>query len=75
VDSLLPVDFVEAVENDNFALEEPPSDAYRNNGMPFNSTDQPDFERQEQIVTEIKKKLRTTASDNRTERPTSRVRT
>jgi hypothetical protein len=39
-----PWDFVEAVESGDFALEEPPSDAYRNDGVPFNSTDDPDFD-------------------------------
>ena len=39
-----PWDFVSAVESGDFALKEPPSDAYRNDGVPFNSTDQPDFE-------------------------------
>ena len=39
-----PWNFVEAVEDDDFALEEPPSDAYRNDGVPFNSTDNPDFD-------------------------------
>lgn len=40
----LPWRFVEAVESGGFHLEEPPSDAYRNDGVPFNSTDDPDFE-------------------------------
>lgn len=40
----LPWDFVEAVENGDFALEEPPDDAFRNDGVPFNSTDDPDFD-------------------------------
>lgn len=40
----LPWKFVEAVESGDFALEEPPSDAYRNDGVPFNSTDDPDFD-------------------------------
>ncbi|MDS0280551.1 hypothetical protein [Haloarcula onubensis] len=39
-----PWDFVKAVESGDFALEEPPSDAYRNDGVPFNSTDNPDFD-------------------------------
>jgi len=39
-----PWDFVEAVKSDEFHLEEPPSDAYRNEGVPFNSTDDPDFD-------------------------------
>ncbi|WP_193365032.1 adaptin protein [Natrinema altunense] len=39
-----PWDFVEAVESGDFALEEPPSDAYRNDGVPFNSTDDPGFD-------------------------------
>jgi len=37
-----PWDFVEAVESGDFALEEPPSNAFRNGGVPFNSTDDPD---------------------------------
>jgi len=36
-----PWDFVEAVEHGDFALEEPPGDAYRNDGVPFNSTTTP----------------------------------
>lgn len=55
----VPWDFVEAVESGDFAIEEPPSNAYRNDGVPFNSTDNPDFEVREQTVTEIKKKLST----------------
>ena len=39
-----PWDFVEAVESGDFALEEPPGAAYRNDGVPFNSTDNPDFD-------------------------------
>jgi len=55
----LPWKFVEAVENSDFALEEPPSDAYRNNGVPFNSTDQPDFEADQKCeLRQIQKRLR-----------------
>jgi|APHM01.1.fsa_nt_gi hypothetical protein len=43
-----PWDFVEAVENGEFALDEPPEDAYRNDGVPFNSTDDPDFSHEKQ---------------------------
>jgi len=39
-----PWEFVEAVEVGDFALEEPPEDAFRNDGVPFNSTDNPDFD-------------------------------
>jgi hypothetical protein len=39
-----PWEFVEAVENGEAGVEEPPSDAYRNDGVPFNSTDDPDFD-------------------------------
>lgn len=56
-----PWDFVETVEDDDFALEQPPSDAYRNEGVPFNSTDDPDFEVQQYTMGEIKQELRTPA--------------
>jgi len=55
-----PRDFVEAVESGDFALEEPPSDAFRNDGVPFNSTDQPDFEYdQQRELRQIQKRVRT----------------
>jgi len=55
-----PWDFVEAVESGDFALEEPPSDAYRNEGVPFNSTNQPDFEYdQKRELRQIQKRVRT----------------
>ncbi|WP_202932602.1 hypothetical protein [Halorussus salinus] len=55
-----PWEFVAAVESGDFALEEPPSDAYRNDGVPFNSTDQPDFEYdQKRELRQIQKRLRT----------------
>jgi len=58
-----PWDFVEAVESGEFALEEPPSDAYRNDGVPFNSTDQPDFEYdQKRELRQIQKRVRTPVS-------------
>lgn len=47
-----PWNFVEAVEDDDFALEEPPSDAYRNDGVPFNSTDDPDFDHDQNAALE-----------------------
>jgi hypothetical protein len=53
----LPWKFVEAVKNGDFQLEEPPSDAYRNDGVPFNSTADPDFEVRNQTVDEIRGKL------------------
>ncbi|KOX91627.1 adaptin protein [Haloarcula rubripromontorii] len=55
-----PWDFVEAVESGDFALEEPPSDAYRNDGVPFNSTNDPDFEYdQKRELRQIQKRVRT----------------
>jgi len=39
-----PWDFVEAVESGEAEVEQPPSDAFRNEGVPFNSTDEPDFD-------------------------------
>jgi hypothetical protein len=55
-----PWDFVKTVESGNFALEEPPSDAYRNEGVPFNSTNQPDFEYdQKRELRQIQKRVRT----------------
>lgn len=56
-----PWGFVKTVESGDFALEEPPSDAYRNEGVPFNSTDDPDFEIQQYTMTEIKQESRTFA--------------
>lgn len=54
-----PWDFVETVESGDFALEEPPGDAYRNDGVPFNSTDQPDFEYdQQREIRQIQNRLR-----------------
>lgn len=47
-----PWNFVEAVEDDDFALEKPPSDAYRNDGVPFNSTDDPDFDHDQNAALE-----------------------
>jgi hypothetical protein len=72
-----PWNFVEAVEDDDFALEEPPSDAFRNDGVPFNSTDNPDFDYNQntaleeiraQILegrAEIKEELRTPTSSGK----------
>ena len=55
-----PWDFVKTVESGDFALEEPPGDAYRNDGVPFNSTDQPDFEAdQKRELRQIQKRVRT----------------
>jgi hypothetical protein len=55
-----PWQFVEAVENGEAKVEEPPSDAYRNDGVPFNSTDDPDFEAdQQRELRQIQKRLRT----------------
>jgi hypothetical protein len=53
-----PWEFVEAVEAGDFALEEPPEDAFRNDGVPFNSTDDPDFEIERRTVDEIQDELR-----------------
>jgi hypothetical protein len=55
-----PWNFVKTVESGDFALEEPPGDAYRNDGVPFNSTDNPDFDHNqnaalEEIRAEIQK--------------------
>ncbi len=47
-----PWDFVEAVEGGDFALEEPPGDTYRNDGVPFNSTDDPDFDHNQNAALE-----------------------
>lgn len=61
-----PWEFVEAVEDGNFALEEPPSDAYRNEGVPFNSTDQPDFEAdQQREIRQIRKRAGTPVGSER----------
>jgi hypothetical protein len=61
-----PWGFVEAVESGEFHLEEPPSDAYRNEGVPFNSTDQPDFEAdQQREIRQIQKRSRTPTSSER----------
>lgn len=60
-----PWGFVEAVESGEFHFEEPPSDAYRNEGVPFNSTDSPDFDVREQTVAEIKKKLCTPTNSDK----------
>jgi hypothetical protein len=52
-----PWEFVSAVETGSLAashgVTEPPADSYRNDGVPFNSTDSPDFERQDRTVTEL----------------------
>lgn len=53
-----PWDFVEAVEAGEFALEEPPTDSFRNDGVPFNSTYSPDFEVERRTVDEIRGELR-----------------
>ena len=47
-----PWQFVEAVENGEAGVEEPPSDAYRNDGVPFNSTDNPDFDHNQNAALE-----------------------
>lgn len=56
-----PWDFVEAVEAGETPVEQPPSDAFRNQGVPFNSTDNPDFEIQGYTVNELKQELGTPA--------------
>lgn len=38
-----PWDFVRHVEHGNVAVDQPPDDAFRNQGIPFNSSDDPDF--------------------------------
>lgn len=48
----LPWEFVEAVESGEAAVEEPPSDAFRNDGVPFNSTDDPDFDHNQNAALE-----------------------
>jgi hypothetical protein len=53
-----PWDFVSAVESGEAEVEQPPSDAYRNDGVPFNSTTTPDFEVERRTVDEIRGKLR-----------------
>ena len=53
-----PWDFVEAVESGEFALDEPDGDSFRNEGVPFNSTDNPDFEVERRTVDEIRDELR-----------------
>ena len=52
------VEMVEASEQRTYGLMEPPDSAYRNEGVPFNSTPDPDFERQQRTVAEIKRHLR-----------------
>lgn len=52
-----PWDFVEAVESGEFALDEPDGDSFRNEGVPFNSTDNPDFEVERRTVDEIRDEL------------------
>ena len=55
-----PWDFVEAVESGEFVLDEPDGDSFRNEGVPFNSTDQPDFEAdQRRELRQIQKRVRT----------------
>jgi len=55
-----PWQFVEAVENGEAEVEEPPSDAYRNDGVPFNSTDNPDFDHdKKRELQRIQKRVRT----------------
>jgi len=53
-----PWGFVETVESDKFVLDEPDGDSFRNEGVPFNSTDQPDFEVERRTVDEIRDELR-----------------
>ncbi|ELY77940.1 hypothetical protein [Natrinema gari] len=60
----LPWDFVEAVESVEAEVEQPPSDAFRNEGIPFNSTDKPDFEIQQYTMAEIKNELRSPTSSD-----------
>ncbi|WP_367176675.1 adaptin protein [Haloarcula rubripromontorii] len=61
-----PWQFVEAVENGEAGVEEPPSDAFRNDGVPFNSTDRPDFEAdQQRELRRIQKRSRTPTSSER----------
>ncbi len=60
-----PWDFVEAVESGDFALEEPPSDAFRNEGVPFNSTNDPDFDHdKEREIRQIQEEFRTPNSSS-----------
>jgi len=55
-----PWDFVEAVESGEFVLDEPSEDAFRNEGVPFNSTDEPDFDHdQQRELRQIQQRLRT----------------
>jgi hypothetical protein len=53
-----PWDFVETVESGEFVLDEPDGDSFRNEGVPFNSTDDPDFEVERRTVDEIRDELR-----------------
>lgn len=57
-----PWDFVAAVEYGSLersrGIKEPPADSYTNNGIPFNSTDQPEFEIERRTVDEIRGELR-----------------
>jgi hypothetical protein len=56
-----PWDFVAVVEagvlKQSHGLLEPPNAAYRNDGVPFNSTPDPDFEAQQSTIAEIKQHL------------------
>jgi len=57
-----PWDFRAAVEagalRDSRGITEPPEDAYTNNGIPFNSTSQPDFDIERRTCDEIRGELR-----------------
>lgn len=55
----LPWDFFEQVQNGETELEEPPSDSYTNDGIPFNSTDDADFDyNREESLEEIQEELK-----------------
>ena len=47
-----PWDFVEAVEAGEAGVEQPPSDEFRNDGVPFNSTNDPDFDHNQNAALE-----------------------
>jgi len=57
-----PWNFRAAVEagalRDSRGIEEPPEDSYKNQGVPFNSTDNPDFEIERRTCDEIRNELR-----------------
>jgi len=65
-----PWDFVAAVEagalrrSRDERLQEPPADSFSNEGVPVDSTDEPDFEIQQRTMDEIKQELRTQDGSN-----------